>query len=375
MKVVVLGCDGYLGWPTCLYLAEKGHSVLGLASYSNRDWETRVNAAPLWPVDPFPERLEGFMLPVTFEPCDIVKEPNNLYWILDDFAPEAVIHPAAHASAPDQLMPRGAPAETQENNSTGTRNSMFAVSHSNPDIHIIKLGTMSEYGTTNIPSEEGWLNVKSKGRSDRMLFPKRPGSFYHLSKVHDSHNLEFACRNWGLRVTDLNQGIVYGLDRYGPRSAYASTSFHYDAIFGTVLNRFVVHAVAGVPLTVYGSGHQTRGFLNISDTLQCVELALENPAKVGEFRVFNQFTETFRIVDLAILVARMTRGTLEQIPNPRVEAEEHFYEAKHTALRDLGLRPTLLTEEVLAGMISAVKLYADKINLDILQPQVEWRAK
>jgi UDP-sulfoquinovose synthase len=237
---------------------------------------------------------------------------------------------------------------------------------------------MGEYGTPNIDIEEGWLTINHNGRSDNVLFPKRPGSFYHLSKVHDSNNIEFTCRIWGVRATDLNQGVVYGIDTDETvRHPELQTSFHYDHVFGTVLNRFLVQACLGTPLTVYGKGGQTRGFLNIRDTLQCVELAIRNPAARGEFRVFNQFTEQFSVLQLAGKVAAAgqragLKVAIQHLPNPRVELEQHYYNAKHTKLIDLGLRPHLLTDERIDAMLAAVRAKISAVDPDVIDPKIKW---
>jgi UDP-sulfoquinovose synthase len=266
---------------------------------------------------------------------------------------------------------------TQTNNVVGTLNLLYAIKEIDPGIHLVKLGTMGEYGTPNIDIEEGWLEVEHKGRTDRMLFPKRPGSFYHLSKVHDSHNMEFACRIWGLRATDLNQGVVYGqqTDETANDDRLA-TRFDYDAVFGTVLNRFVIQAVLGQPLTVYGSGGQTRGFLDIRDTVRCVELACTSPADRGEFRVFNQMTESFSVQALAELVQRTFPGEVrvDYLDNPRVENEDHHYKVVHTALVDLGLEPHLLSDTLITSMFDIAKRYAHRVRTAALTPKVDWRA-
>ena len=255
------------------------------------------------------------------------------------------MHFAEQRSAPYSMIDRSHAVYTQVNNVVGNLNLLFAIAEIDPTIHLVKLGTMGEYGTPNIDIEEGFIEITHRGRTDTLPFPKQPGSFYHLSKVHDSHNIMFACRIWGLRSTDLNQGVVYGQETdetlLHPDLA---TRFDYDGVFGTVLNRFCVQAVAGHPLTVYGAGGQTRGMLNIRDTLACVELAVNNPAGEGEYRVFNQFTESFSVRELAEKVADAFAGTveIENIPNPRVEKEEHYYRAAHTKLLDLGLVPHLL---------------------------------
>ncbi len=304
MRICILGGDGYLGWPTAMYFSARGHEVFTLDNMSKRLWEAEVDAAPLFPVPYLSDRARHWQRRGNSQIhsiiADIATDYDLLKEILGDFRPDAIIHYAEQPSAPYSMMSRVAAVRTQQNNVIGTLNVMFAMRESIPDSHLIKLGTMGEYGTPNIDIEEGWLDVEHKGRRDRMLYPKKAHSLYHLSKVHDSHNLEFACRVWGLRVTDLNQGVVYGVDTSEMAgTAELMTSFHYDDIFGTVINRFVVQAVAGMPLTVYGGGGQTRGYLNIRDTLRCVELAALNPPETGEFRVFNQFTEQFSIIDIA----------------------------------------------------------------------------
>jgi UDP-sulfoquinovose synthase len=255
---------------------------------------------------------------------------------------------------------------------------MFAIRKFCPDVHLIKLGTMGEYGTPNIDIEEGWLEVNHNGRMDKVLYPKKPHSFYHLSKVHDSHNIEFACRVWGMRATDLNQGCVYGIKtNETDLDPLFNTSFHYDDIFGTVLNRFLVQAATGEPLTVYGGGTQIRGFLNIRDTIKCVEISVDNPAERGDFRVFNQFTEQFSIMQLAKKVISVAHSlgidsSISHLKNPRVEQEEHYYNAKHSKLENLGLDPNLLTEKELKEMFLLVKKNTQDVDTDFFLPRVKW---
>jgi UDP-sulfoquinovose synthase len=385
VKILVLGGDGYLGWPTAMYFSMKGHEVAVADNMIKRFWEAEIGVEPLNPVPTLYARVkrwkENTGRDIKLFVGDIARNPRFAYRLFEDFNPDAIIHYAEQPSAPYSMMDREKCVQTQINNVAGTLNVLFGLRHVCPDAHVIKLGTMGEYGTPNIDIEEGWLELEHNGRRDRVLFPKKPGSFYHLSKVHDSHNLEFACRIWGCRVTDLNQGVVYGIDTdETDRDDEFRTSFHYDAVFGTVLNRFVVQAVHGLPLTVYGKGHQTRGFLNIRDTLRCVELAALNPAQAGEFRVFNQFTEQFSVMDLAERVQAVgkTRGIdvkIDHIPNPRIEAEEHYYNAKHSALPALGLKPHLLTEEFLDGMIAMVQNMHGRIDPSIVAPGVKWRQR
>jgi UDP-sulfoquinovose synthase len=278
------------------------------------------------------------------------------------------------------MRSRETAVETQRTNVIGTLNLLFAIRDRVPDCHLVKLGTMGAYGTPNIDIEEGYIEIEHKGRKDTLPFPKLPGSLYHLSKVHDSHNIHFACRIWGLRATDLNQGVVYGIEtEESARDERLVTRFDYDEYFGTVLNRFCVQAVIGHPLTVYGEGGQTRGFLNIRDTLQCVELAVANPAKLGEFRVFNQFTEQFSVAELARLVQRSAAELgieveIKRFPNPRVEAEEHYYNAANTKLRDLGLEPALLGEELVRSMLGIIEAHRDRVIAEAIVPSTTWKA-
>ena len=310
---------------------------------------------------------------------DIALNHRFVYHVFEEFRPEAIIHYAEQPSAPYSMYNRLQAVSTQVNNVAGTLNVLFAMKRYVSDAHLVKLGTMGEYGTPNIDIEEGWIEIEHKGRKDRLLFPKQAGSFYHLSKVHDSHNIEFACRVWGLRSTDLNQGVVYGIETDETEiNPEFLTSFHYDEVFGTVLNRFATQAVAGLPLTIYGSGGQTRVFLNIRDTLQCVELAVLNPPRLGEYRVFNQFTETFSVLDIAQKVkeAGETMGlgvSIENIPNPRVEREEHHYNPQNTSLLSLGLKPHLLTTDVVTRMLKKIISAHDMVDRSIIRPTIKWR--
>jgi UDP-sulfoquinovose synthase len=268
---------------------------------------------------------------------------------------------------------------TQTNNVVNTLNIIFAIEQFAPSAHLVKLGTMGEYGTPNIDIEEGYIEIEHNGRKDTLPFPKLPGSFYHLSKVHDSHNIHFACRIRGLRATDLNQGVVYGIDTEETRlDDRLLTRFDYDDVFGTALNRFCLQAVIGHPLTVYGKGGQTRGYLNIVDTIQCVELAVANPAEAGEMRVYNQFTEQFSVRELAELVQKAGADfgidvAINTIDNPRVELEDHYYNPTHTKLLDLGLKPELLSQTLVESMFAQIERYKSRAILDHILPRDRWR--
>src|SRR5271154_5651840 len=382
MKIAVLGGDGYCGWATVLYLSQKGHSVAISDNYLRRQWDHELGAQTLTPIRPLTDRLRVWQN-LTGKTIELfvgdVADYDFLSSALKDLAPDAVVHFAEQRSAPYSMIDRKHAVFTQVNNVVGTLNVLFAIRELSTDCHLIKLGTMGEYGTPNIDIEEGYITIEHNGRKDLLPFPKQPGSFYHLSKVHDSHNMMFACKIWGLRATDLNQGVVYGTvtDEVVLDEALINR-FDYDDVFGTVLNRFCVQAAAGHPLTVYGKGGQTRGFLDIRDTVRCIELACLNPAKPGECRVFNQFTEQFSVLELAELVRTAgqklgMKVEIEHIPAPRVESEEHYYNAKHSRLIDLGLQPHYLSDSLLDSLMNIAIRYQDRIDTSLFMPQVQWR--
>ena len=382
MKIAVLGGDGYCGWATALYLSKQGHSVAIVDNFVRRLWDHELNAQTLTPIRPLSDRLrvwqavsgktiESFYGDV----CDY----EFLASTLRTFEPDAVVHFAEQRSAPYSMIDRSHAVFTQVNNVVGTLNLLFALREHRPDCHLVKLGTMGEYGTPNIDIEEGYITIEHNGRKDVLPFPKQPGSFYHLSKVHDSHNIMFSCKIWGLRATDLNQGVVYGTmtDETAMDEALINR-FDYDDVFGTVLNRFCIQAAIGQPLTVYGKGGQTRGFLDIRDTVRCIEIACENPANRGECRVYNQFTEQFSVRDLAKMTVAAGKKLglsveIDHLQDPRVEAEEHYYNAKHSKLIDLGLKPHLLSDSLLDSLMNIAIKYRDRADATLMLPQVNWR--
>jgi UDP-sulfoquinovose synthase len=382
MKIGVLGGDGYCGWATALYLSRKGHSVTIVDNFARRQWDYELGVQTLTPILPLPDRLriwrEVTGINIQLLAGDVT-DYEFLSGVMKNTKFDAVIHFAEQRSAPYSMIDRKHAISTQVNNVVGTMNLLFAMREFNPDCHLVKLGTMGEYGTPNIDIEEGYIEIEHNGRKDVMPYPKQPGSFYHLSKVHDSHNIMFTCRTWGLRATDLNQGIVYGtMTDESAMDDGLINRFDYDEVFGTVLNRFCVQAAIGHPLTVYGRGGQTRGFLDIRDTVRCVELACLNPAERGEFRVYNQFTEQFSVLEIAHLVrtAAAKMGITVQIdhlPDPRVEKEQHYYNAKHSKLLDLGLRPYLLSDSLLDSLMNIAIQYRDRIDSSTFLPQVDWR--
>jgi UDP-sulfoquinovose synthase len=381
MRVLVLGGDGYLGWPTSMCFAAAGHQVLAVDNYTRRRIAAETDSEALLDNPRLDERAQIFNaagnhgLEVRVGDC---ADYAFLSSLVGAFEPDAVVHYAEQPSAPYSMIDFAAARFTLNNNLNTTFNILWAIKECRPDAHLIKLGTMGEYGTPNIDIEEGWIDITHKGRQDRFLFPRQAGSLYHTTKVLDTDLIWFYVRTYGLRVTDLMQGPVYGiataetaLDRR------LALNFHYDDIFGTVLNRFIVQVVAGVPLTVYGKGDQIRGYLNLLDTLQCIDLAARHPAAKGELRIFNQFTETFSVNQLAARVQGAARGLgiraeVQSIPNPRKEKEEHYYSPQFTGLKALGLQPHLLTDEVLGRMIEEVSRHKDRIKTGRIFPRVRW---
>lgn len=382
MKVGVLGGDGYCGWPTALYLSAKGHSVSIADNFLRRQWDHELGVQTLTPIRTLSERLATWY-ELTGRQIELfvgdVTDYEFVSSFFQSFEPEAVIHFAEQRSAPYSMIDRKHAAFTQVNNIVGTLNLLFAIREFNPQCHLVKLGTMGEYGTPNIDIEEGYITIEHNGRRDRLPFPKQPGSFYHLSKVHDSHNIMFACRAWGLRATDLNQGVVYGtVTDEVALDEMLINRFDYDEVFGTVLNRFCVQAAIEKPLTVYGKGGQTRGFIDIRDTVRCIEIACLNPALEGEFRVFNQFTEQFSVLELARMVQSAAsemgfRVEINHLPDPRVEEEEHYYNAKHSKLIELGLQPHHLSDSLLDSLMNIATRYGSRVDVSVMTPQVDWR--
>ncbi|MGD0873393.1 MAG: NAD-dependent epimerase/dehydratase family protein [Acidimicrobiales bacterium] len=380
MRILVLGGDGYLGWPTALHLSARNHDVGVVDNFARRLYDCEMGVDSLVPIRQLQRRVTTWKEVSGHTVQPFIGDLTDEVFVeetIREFAPEAIVHFAEQRSAPYSMIDRKHAVYTQVNNVVGTLNLLYAIAEIDPSIHLVKLGTMGEYGTPNIDIEEGFIEITHKGRTDILPYPKQPGSFYHLSKVHDSHNIHFACRIWGLRSTDLNQGIVYGQET--PETMLhrdLRTRFDYDGVFGTVLNRFAVQAAVGYPLTVYGKGGQTRGMLDIRDTLACVELACVNPPEPGEYRVFNQFTESFSVIDLAEWTAKIAGGdvTIDNVPDPRVEKEEHYYNAVATQLPALGLKPHFLEDATIEVLIETAKQHKDRVEFDAIRPTVNWRS-
>jgi len=382
MKIVVAGGDGFCGWPTALYLSKQGHEVTILDNLVRRKMDDELHSNSVTPIATLEERVGKWKELTGKEIKTYIGDLNHYDFVREVFKqtqPDAFVHFAEQRSAPYSMIDREHAVYTQTNNVVGNLNVLFAIKEMAPECHLIKLGTMGEYGAPNIDIEEGYLEVEHNGRKDTLPYPKQPGSFYHLSKVHDSHNIMFACNTWGIRATDLNQGVVYGLETDETQmDPVLSNRLDYDGVFGTALNRFLIQTATGHEMTVYGKGGQTRAFLNIKDTVRCVEIAANNPAERGEFRVFNQFTEYFSVKELAAKVKEAAEemaleATVSHIDNPRVEKEEHYYHAVNTNLRDLGLEPNLLTNDVLKEILEVVLENKDRVIKENVLPTVSWK--
>ncbi|MCA2627648.1 MULTISPECIES: NAD-dependent epimerase/dehydratase family protein [unclassified Microcystis] len=382
MRVLVIGGDGYCGWATALHLSNRGYEVGILDSLVRRYWDLQLGCDTLTPIAPISHRIQRWQ-DLTGKSIDLfVGDINNYDFLIQSlrqFQPDAIVHFGEQRSAPFSMIDREHAVLTQVNNVVGNLNILYAMKEEFPDAHLVKLGTMGEYGTPNIDIEEGYITIEHNGRKDTLPYPKQPGSMYHLSKVHDSHNIHFACRMWGLKATDLNQGVVYGvLTEETGMDEMLINRLDYDGVFGTALNRFCIQAAIGHPLTVYGKGGQTRGFLDIRDTVRCLELAIANPAQSGEFRVFNQFTELFSVGDLALMVKKAGSALglnveINNLDNPRIELEEHYFNAKNTKLLDLGLQPHYLSDSLLDSLLNFATKYKNRVDMNHILPKVTWK--
>ncbi|WP_373031366.1 NAD-dependent epimerase/dehydratase family protein [Sulfurovum sp.] len=394
MHVLILGGDGYLGWPTAMYFSKRGYEVTVVDNYFRRNSCTELDVGMLYPIPSLVERakiwheLTGQEIKVVIGDLTDAEVMRSLFdgtveysWAIHkkfSGIPETIVHYAEQPSAPYSLISYKHANITITNNLLVTNNLMFAVRDFARDCHIIKLGTMGEYGTPNIDIEEGWLEIEHKGRKDTFLYPRQAGSIYHTSKIMDTDLMWFGVRMWDLRVTDLLQGPVYGMvTEEASIDDRLKTIFNYDEIFGTIVNRFIVQAIADYPLTVYGKGGQTRGYLNINDTLQCVHLSEKNPAKNGELRIYNQIMETFSVNELAEMTQCVGREMgydvqIKKIENPRNEAEEHYYNPTYQGLLDLGVKPHYLDNDSMKKMFKVVEQYKQNIRRDVIFKGVKW---
>ena len=376
--------DGYIGWSLALRLSRLGHEVHGVDNFSRRKNVEEVGSWSATPLLPMGERLTAARavhgLNIGFSQCDM-RNYAEVSHVLERFKPNAIVHFAEQPSAPFSMIDREHAVYTQENNMTGTLNLLYGMKEYCRDAHLIKLGTLGEYGTPNIDIPEGFFEIEYRGRRDVLPFPRQAGSFYHWSKVFDSGNITFACKIWGLRSTDVMQGVVYGTRTDDVTDDRLLTRFDFDEAFGTAINRFVAQSVIGYPLSIYGKGGQRRGFIALVDSIQCLTLALNNPPESGQYRVFNQLDDVYNIYDLADAVKSVQAefgldSEIDRIDNPRVELEEHHYKVDNANLRNLGFRPTRTLKEELRVMFRDLLRFKDRIKAkqDVIAPRITWRS-
>jgi UDP-sulfoquinovose synthase len=381
-EILILGGDGYLGWPTAMYFSSKGYQVTVVDNYFRRNACIELDTGMLYPVPTLLERVKiwqeitGFQIKVVIGDLTNPEFTRSLF--IGKSPPSTVVHYAEQPSAPYSLIDYQHADTTLVNNLRVTNNILWALRDYSRDTHLIKLGTMGEYGTPNIDIEEGWLEIEHNGRKDKFLFPRQAGSLYHTTKIMDTDLIWFGVRMWDLKVTDLMQGPVYGIETDESKiDDRLRTFFNYDEIFGTIINRFITQAVVGYPLTVYGKGGQTRGYLNIKDTLQCVHKSEQTPAKKGELRIFNQIMETFSVNQLADLIQKVGKKLkynvkIKNIVNPRKELENHYYNPRHQGLQKIGVKPHFLNEDTLRQIYNVVEQYKNNIRKDIIYKGVYW---
>jgi len=379
MRVCILGADGYLGWSLSLYLLSKGYEVFCIDTGDRRRWVREVGGESLLPIKSMIDR-EGLIRKFggTFTFGNVMNY-SSISRDIKNFQPDTIVHLAEMPSAPYSMMNNAKAVYTHNNNVIGTLNILYAMKEHCPNAHLVKLGTLGEYGTPNIAIPEGPIEVEYKGRKSMLPFPKQPGSFYHATKVHDSTNIQFACKTWNLKSTDIMQGVVYGTKiPEMENDERLHTRFDYDQCFGTVINRFCSQAIAREPITLYGTGGQKRGFLPLKDSMQCLNLAIDNPPEEGEYRVLNQFEEVYTLKDLAYMVWSKAQELgysteIINIPNPRTEVENHYYKPDHQKLFDLGYEPTTDMEREIEGMLKDLEPYRSNINPKVIMPDIKWR--
>ena len=381
-NVIVLGGDGYLGWPVSIFLANKGHNVLSIDNYDKRKISKTIGIKPLYITKKLDHKIKLWKkisnkTNIDFKILNICNF-LNLEKVYRNFRPDTVIHFAEQPSAPYSMKGFKEASYTLQNNLITTFNIIQAAKKTGINPHIIKLGTMGEYGTPNIDIEEGYIDILHKNRQEKFLFPRQGGSLYHTTKIMDTDLLYFYVRAWGLKVTDLMQGPVYGLfTDETEKNEDLNTCFYYDSVFGTVINRFIIQSIKNIPLTIYGKGEQKRGYINIKDSLKCINIALENPPEKGELKIFNQFTEIFSINDLANMVKEAANGLkmkvkIRNIENPRMEMEEHHYNPVHKEFKKLGLKAETLDLDVLQRLMIYLSKFKKNIDKKLILPKIKW---
>ena len=383
MRVFIAGIDGYLGWPLAIYLTAQGHEVAGADLLLRRKWVKEVGGASAQPLATRRVRRQAFKEKFGKELDFRIGDLTDYAFVkgfFEEFRPQAVVHLGQMPSAPYSMMDQAHCIWTQQNNVINNLNLLWAIKEVVPQAHLVKLGTMGEYGTPNLDIPEGFFEIEFRGRRDRLPFPRQAGSWYHQSKVHDSHNTHFASKMWGLRATDIMQGVVFGtrIEEMGD-DARLRSRLDFDQCFGTAVNRFCCQAVIGHPLTLFGLGRQKRGFLPLKDSMVCLRLAIENPPKPGEFRVFNQFENAYAITELAEMVKAVGEEiglavAIRHYDNPRQELEEHYYHPDRQHLIDLGYQPTRDIKAVMRQIMLDLTDNKERIEAhrEVLVPDIRW---
>ena len=386
MKVLILGGDGFCGWPTALHLSEQGHDVRIVDNFARRQADIELEASSLTPITPMGTRLKTWRelsgKEIGFDRFDVAVHYHRLLTLLQEWQPDAVVHFAEQRAAPYSMKSSWHKRYTVSNNLNATNNLLAAIVEADLDIHVIHLGTMGVYGygTAGVKIPEGYLQVEipignGETVSSEILYPPNPGSIYHMTKTQDQLLFAYYNKNDALRVTDLHQGIVWGTQTAETsRDDRLINRFDYDGDYGTVLNRFLMQSAIGYPLTVHGTGGQTRAFIHIQDTVRCIQLALEQPPTKGQrVRVFNQMTETHRLIDLAKLVSRLTGVEIDHVKNPRNEAEENDLLVENGQLIELGLSPITLEEGLLEEVTAIAQRFVDRVDVDKIPARSLWR--
>ncbi len=383
MKVLITGIDGYSGWPLALHLLNRGHDVVGLDNFVTRKRVREVGSWSATPILPFPRRQaavhEILRKTIGFHKGDL-SDYEFTRGVLAREKPDAIVHLAEQRSAPYSMIDVHHAVATQVENLTGTLHLLYAMKEAAPDAHLVKMGTMGEYGTPDVDIPEGFFEVEFRGRKATLPFPRSAGSWYHWSKVFDSGDVYFASRIWGLRTTDVMQGVIYGTRTPDLTDDRLLTRFDFDETWGTALNRFIAQSVLGLPITPYGKGGQSRGFLALEDSMQSLRLAVEHPAEPGQYRVFNQFDQAYSVNQLAETTAKVAEEfglhpTIEHPPDPRVEAEQHYYHPIHEHLPALGYRPMRSLEDGIRQIFGDLIRFRKRLvaKRHVVQPTVEWR--
>jgi len=389
MKVAILGIDGYLGWSLTLKLLSRGHDVVGLDNFLRRRAVAEVGSQSVIPIANMSTRLkavrETFGKEVAFEQGDVLNY-RFLEKFLEKHKPDSIVNFAQQPSPHYSMMSPKHATFTQANNVCGGLNLLWAVRKINHEIPIITLGTLGEWSTPNMPIPEGFFRVKHEGMEDILPFPRQGHSIYHVSKIQTTDNVWFACRTWVMKVTDVHQGVVVGTRiSEMPDDSRLRTRFDIDECFGTVVNRFAACAVSGQLIPVYGTGCQTRGYLSLRDSMQCLTLAIENPPTYDDsfhgHRVINQFSKTYSVNDLAQMVKKIAEKEfglsvgIEHIENPRVEPEIHYYNPRCDKLRKMGFKEEYTIEETVEEMIGDILQHKDRIITENIRPRIRWRDK